>query len=69
MRRLAIKRSWYKLRETLRVNISKQDIQSREDLLKERLQVSLGKSREEVEKLISPDLMHLLAKVPFTTEK
>ena len=69
MRKLGIKRSWYQLRETLRVNISRQDIKNREDLLKERLQVSLGKSREEVEQLISPSLMELLAKVPFTAEK
>lgn len=69
MKRLAIKRSWFQLRKTLKVNISKKDIQSREDILKEKLQERLGKSREEVENLISPNLIELLAKVPFTTNK
>ncbi len=68
MKRLVL-RSWNQLREALKVNISKQDIKTREDLIKERLQEKLGKSREEVENLISPNLMELLVKVPFTTEK
>lgn len=41
---------------------------SKEELLINRLEYKLGKTKEEVSKIISKDLMNLLTMVPFSTE-
>lgn len=41
----------------------------REEVIIEKLQSKLGKSKEEVSKLISKNLLDLLTMVPFSTEK
>jgi hypothetical protein len=42
---------------------------NKEEVIIERLQSKLGKSKEEVSKLISKNLLDLLTMVPFSSEK
>jgi len=42
---------------------------NKEEVIIEKLQSKLGKSKEEVSKLISKNLLDLLTMVPFSTEK
>lgn len=59
------------LNKTVR-NISKDNNKvdwSKEEILMDRLGKRLGKSRNEVEKIISKDLLDLLTMVPFDTSK
>jgi hypothetical protein len=47
-------------------NILRKDIKAKEELLLNRLEEKLGKSKEEVKQLLSEDLIKLLTKVPFS---
>jgi hypothetical protein len=50
----------------IKSNINNVTFRSKEEILLSRLQKKLGKSKEEVKKIISPSLMNVLTKVPFS---
>lgn len=60
--------AWNRFTKSLK-NVSKSDNNidwSKEEIILSRLETKLGKSKEEVNHLISKDLMALLTKVPFS---
>ena len=67
MKNIKLPTAWKKFQNSIN-KVSKTNNQinwSKEDLLLKRLEVRLGKSEQEVNKLISKDLMSLLTLVPF----
>jgi hypothetical protein len=62
--RTRIIKSWNTLISLLKAGNT--NMQSKEDVLISRLQKKLGKSKEEVKKIISSGLMDVLTKVPFS---
>ncbi|HEX8547968.1 MAG TPA: hypothetical protein VF691_13490 [Cytophagaceae bacterium] len=60
--------AWRKFTRSLK-KVSKTDNNvdwSKEEIILSRLETKLGKSKEEINHLISKDLMSLLTKVPFS---
>jgi len=66
MKRSRLHKSFKTFRRHLGANIHRKDIKAKEEILLIRLEDRLGKSKEEVKKLLSKDLMELLTQVPFT---
>ncbi len=66
MKSSRLNKSWNSLISLLKNNINSKNIQSKEDILINKLQNKLGKSRDEVKKIISSGLMDVLTKVPFS---
>jgi hypothetical protein len=66
MNRTRIHKSFKTFRRHLGANIHRKDIRLKEEILLTRLENRLGKSKEEVKKLLSKDLIELLTQVPFT---
>jgi hypothetical protein len=66
MNRLRIHKSFKTFRRHLGAKILRRDIKFKEEILLTKLETKLGKSKDEVKKLLSKDLMELLTQVPFT---
>jgi hypothetical protein len=66
MKTSRLNKSWTRLLSMIRSNINNVTFRSKEEILMSRLQKKLGKSKEEVKKIISPSLMNVLTKVPFS---
>jgi hypothetical protein len=66
MNRSKIKKSFKTFRRHLGANTFRKDIKAKEEILLIRLEGRLGKSKEEVKKILTKDLVELLTLVPFT---
>jgi hypothetical protein len=66
MNRSRFHRTFKIFRRHMGANILRKDIKVKEELLLNRLEEKLGKSKEEIKQLLSEDLMKLLTKVPFS---
>jgi hypothetical protein len=65
MKSSKLNKSWNSFLTLLRSNIN---LQSKEEVLINKLQNKLGKSKDEVKKIISAGLMDVLTKVPFSSK-
>jgi hypothetical protein len=66
MNRSRFHRTFKIFRRHMNANILRKDIKVKEELLLNRLEEKLGKSKEEVKQLLSENLIKLLTRVPFS---
>ncbi len=66
MNRSRIHRTFKIFRRNIGANIFRKDIKQKEEIILNRLEEKLGKSKDEVKQLLSEDLLNLLTKVPFS---